>query len=234
MSPLRKQTRQETSCTNDQANGGGKVPELIKHLEARIDELFDRKISEMQACIKSLLTTKLNELEKKLNEKVEAVMVELQELKDDYNQCLYHVDQDSETKIAAAWEHAVQNEQYSRKHNVRIFGVSEDPEEHLEEKVITLIKDKLDVEVEPEEIDVIHRVGKKERSTRNMKPRAVIVKFSSNKAKMKVLMKRKHLKGRGITIAEDMAPDLAKRLKELNNKTSVERAWLVNGKIRYI
>ena len=67
-----------------------------------------------------------------------------------------------------------------------------------------------------------------------MKPRAVIVKFSSNKAKMKVLMKRKHLKGRGITIAEDMAPDLAKRLKELNNKTSVERAWLVNGKIRYI
>lgn len=102
MSPLRKQTRQETSCTNDQANGGGKVPELIKHLEARIDELFDRKISEMQACIKSLLTTKLNELEKKLNEKVEAVMVQLQELKDDYNQCLYHVDQDSETKIAAA------------------------------------------------------------------------------------------------------------------------------------
>lgn len=106
MSPLRKQTRQETSRTNDQASGGGDVPESIKHLEARNDELFDRKINEMQACIESLLTMKLTELEKKFDEKVAAVKVEFQELKDDYNQSLHHVEQDLETKIAAAREHA--------------------------------------------------------------------------------------------------------------------------------
>ena len=32
---------------------------------------------------------------------------------------------------------------------------------------------------------------------------------------------------------EDMASDLAKRLKELSNKDSVESAWFTNGKPKY-
>ena len=51
---------------------------------------------------------------------------------------------------------------------------------------------------------------------------------------MKILTKRRLLKGKNITIMEDMAPDLAKRLKTLKEKPSVQSAWLVNGKIRYI
>ena len=45
----------------------------------------------------------------------------------------------------------------------------------------------------------------------------MIVKFSSYKAKAAVLMKRRALKGTGITIAEYMAPEIAKRLKKLKN-----------------
>ena len=50
---------------------------------------------------------------------------------------------------------------------------------------------------------------------------------------MKLLLRRRALKGKKISIAEDMAPDLAKRLKALKEKASVERAWFINGKIRY-
>lgn len=60
---------------------------------------------------------------------------------------------------------------------------------------------------------------------RNLRPRAVTVKFSSYKAKAAVLMKRRALKGTGIT--------LAKRLKKLKEKTSAESVRFVNGKIRY-
>ena len=50
---------------------------------------------------------------------------------------------------------------------------------------------------------------------------------------MKILLKRKMLKGKGLVIAEDMADDIAKRLKELKRKRSVESSWFSNGKIRY-
>lgn len=51
---------------------------------------------------------------------------------------------------------------------------------------------------------------------------------------MKLLSKQKLLKGKSIAIMEDMASDLAKRLKKLKDKRSVEKAWFVNGKIRFI
>ena len=36
-----------------------------------------------------------------------------------------------------------------------------------------------------------------------------------------------------MSIAEDMAPEIANRLKKLKGKSSVETAWFVNGKLRY-
>ena len=39
---------------------------------------------------------------------------------------------------------------------------------------------------------------------------------------MKILLKRKKLKGKGLVIVEDMADDIAKRLKEVKSKRSVE------------
>ena len=59
-----------------------------------------------------------------------------------------------------------------------------------------------------------------------MRSRATIIKFLSNKSKMKLLLRRWALKGKKISIAED----LAKRLKALKEKASVERASFVNGK----
>ncbi|KAJ7386738.1 hypothetical protein OS493_006751 [Desmophyllum pertusum] len=77
-------------------------------------------------------------------------------------------------------------------------------EENLEDKVIMMVKEKLDVDLKQEDIDIVHRVGKMEQNGD-----AVIVKFSSNKTKMRVVMKRRVLKGTGITIAEDIAPEMS-------------------------
>ena len=48
-----------------------------------------------------------------------------------------------------------------------------------------------------------------------------------------VLLKRRQLKGKKLVILEDMGPDLAKRLKRLKEKRSVETAWFSDGKIKY-
>ena len=55
----------------------------------------------------------------------------------------------------------------------------------------------------------------------------------SNKSKMKILKNRWNLKGRRIAIMEDMAQDLAKRLKKLKEKWTVGSPWFANGKVRY-
>ena len=113
--------------------------------------------------------------------------------------------------------------------------------EDIEAKVIGMAKDELGVEIKPEEIEIAHRIGqarnsssKTARSQGHPKPKSIIVKLASNKTKMKLLTKRKLLKGKKIVIVEDMATDIAKSLKKLKKKASVESAWFVNGKIKYI
>lgn len=143
------------------------------------------------------------------------------------NESLNHVEQVLTDKIQSTWEYAVRNEQYSRKNNVRIFGLQEERDENLEERVITFAKEYVNVEVKPEEVEIVHRIGAiRAGASRSNKQKAVIVKFVSNKTKMKLLTERRLLKVKGFAVMEDMAPDIAKRLKELKETSSVEDAWL--------
>ena len=51
-------------------------------------------------------------------------------------------------------------EQYTRKHNLEIHGISETPEENIPEKIIKLGKI-LNVHVSNNDIDICHRMGRK-------------------------------------------------------------------------
>ncbi|KAK9753439.1 hypothetical protein QE152_g3563 [Popillia japonica] len=53
-------------------------------------------------------------------------------------------------------------EQYSRKNNLRIFGVPKVEGEHTESTVIKLVKDKLNISISPNDIDCCHRLNEKE------------------------------------------------------------------------
>lgn len=72
---------------------------------------------------------------------------EIDDLKDDYNANLNHVEQNFTDTIASTWEYAVRNKQYSRRNNVCIFRLEEDPEDNLEVKLINLAKEHLQVDV---------------------------------------------------------------------------------------
>lgn len=117
------------------------------------------------------------------------------------------------------WNYAVWKEQYSRKNNIRILEVEEEPEENLEEMVITIGREELGLEIVHRISQMRHNASETERSSHNLRPRAITVKFSSNKAKMNMLSKRNLLRGKNV-VMEDMAPDIAKRLKNLKDKDS--------------
>ena len=81
-------------------------------------------------------------------------------------------------------------EQYTRKHNLEIHGISETPEENIPEKVIKLRK-VLNVHISNNDTDICHRMATQRT---NGNPRPIIVRFKSYKAKDELYRDRKHLK----------------------------------------
>jgi len=97
------------------------------------------------------------------------------------------------------------SEQYSRRNNVRIFGVPEsvDPKESTDDIVLNLCKS-LGADMSIQEIDRSHRTGK----PGGRKPRPIIVKFTSYRARQKLYTQRRELKScsgqENIFINEDL------------------------------
>lgn len=56
-----------------------------------------------------------------------------------------------------------ENEQYSRKSNIRVLGVQEPYDENCETQVCQLLHEKLGINITEDAIDAAHRVGAKTR-----------------------------------------------------------------------
>ena len=121
---------------------------------------------------------------------------------------------------------AVANEQHSRKSNIRIFGLKEESNEDCVKVVLQLLNNKLKVNLQEDDIDVAHRVGRK-----SQKPRAMIVKFMRRKHRFVVMRKRKTLKGSGTTIADDLARGIHQLYNRVRDHVDVTDAWTWDGKV---
>ena len=64
-------------------------------------------------------------------------------------------------------------EQYSRRNCLLIHGIKEEKDENTDNVVIKFIQDDLQEEINIEDLDRMHRIGK----TNNGKSRPIIVKF---------------------------------------------------------
>ena len=120
------------------------------------------------------------------------------------------------------------NEQYSRRQNVRVTGFVEEEEENCAEKFVNLWREKIALDVNDEIVDRAHRAGKKEEGAN----RAIIVRLKTHKDKLTILRNRKNLRGSGFYINED--------LTKINQKlsytarvtcTNADTSWTVDGKI---
>ena len=92
-------------------------------------------------------------------------------------------------------------EQYSRRGSIRIYGIDEETPGSTDDKVLDLINNYVALKppLDPNEIEVSHRVGKSDDPA--SKPRAMLVKFVSRRTKNRVMNKevRKKLKTLPVT-----------------------------------
>lgn len=120
-------------------------------------------------------------------------------------------------------------EQYTRRNSIRIHGM-EEWRWRGRENTIELVSDFLYNQFGLEtDIEIAHRVGEKGRN-RN-EPRSIIVKFVRRSDKMEVMLRRKQLKGSGISISDDLTVKNVKLIKVTRENERIEAAWSWDGKV---
>ncbi len=133
-----------------------------------------------------------------------------------------------ESKMQKSEARMVEQEQYSRKTSVRIFGLEETGGENLAEKVCVLAKETLGVNVEPADIIAAHRLPAAPNAPG---PRPAIVKFLRRAKKDEVILNRKKLKGKRIGITDDLCREYHQVINRVSKDQRVKSCWYWNGKI---
>ena len=120
------------------------------------------------------------------------------------------------------------NEQFSRKNNIKIMHVEEEPsenEEKLTEKVCSVLS-KQGVDLQKEEIIAIHRLPR-----RNQSRKPVIIKTINNNVKTRVMRKRREMRTAGYRIADDVTKLNTGLISRLSDNENIDSAWYFNGSV---
>ena len=141
--------------------------------------------------------------------------------------------QDFENEVKIKLDH---HEQYSRRHSLRIVNnVVEKQGEDTNQIVIDIAKKMLDKNIEPNEIDRSHRIGRPNRN----KARPIIVKFVSYNMKRETFRARKRLNfagqdAKGVYINEDLTKTRQQMLslaRALQKDHLISDSWTLDGNI---
>ena len=124
-------------------------------------------------------------------------------------------------------------EQYGRRNNIRISGISYDAENESAHEttdgVLRLLNENLEMNVGYQDIDIAHRLGKYKPNIK----RSVIVKFIHRHVKASVMSNAKKLKNTNIFINEDLTylNQTVLASLRLKAKDRVAKCWSFEGKI---
>ena len=122
-------------------------------------------------------------------------------------------------------EHAVDcNQQYSRRNCLIIHGLADDPTATTDERVIKCFKDKLNITIDPRDIDRSHPLP-------STKKKPVIVKFVRYNSRHLIFINKKKLKGTGISITESLTTRRLRALNEAKDEHGFRNVWTSDGKI---
>ena len=122
-------------------------------------------------------------------------------------------------------------EQYSMRNCILVHGIVEETVEDTNEKIITL-QQSMDETLKPEDIDRSHRLGKP-KSSKNAKPRPIIVKFVRYTSRNRIYRNKKKLKGTGISLTESLTAKRINVLEKAREEHTFNNVWSQDGKIMF-
>ena len=195
-------------------------------LTDRIIKLEDNNVTTEKSILK--VTAGVSELDKRVqdleadNTAVQTTVTELLEENDNLKSEILLLKSDMEK----TQDDIMKNEQYTRQNNIKIFGIVENRNENCVDIVRDLARNRLHLEIRPEQIAITHRILGKQG-----KPRPIIVRFGDHEVKYTMLKQRRQLKGSGISIQEDLVRGVWDKLSMIKESKQCKDCWAWNGKI---
>jgi hypothetical protein len=234
---------------------------LLSQIKSQLDSLQEKVVTKgdldaMRNDLRSEIDTLIQTFVKRidgLEEKVEKIEKERDEMKlevnavRDMNSELFQRLNKHDSQIRSFRKAQNDQEQQNRKWNVRVYNVEEVKPEDTETshdcitKCCKVFSDLVGVPVSEEEVEVAHRVGNRApppgnsssgtQGQRRARPRPIILRFMSRKTRDKVLRERRKLKGKGVSIGEDLTHMNFNLLKQAADHSATMDAWTTNGKV---
>lgn len=128
-------------------------------------------------------------------------------------------------------------EQYTRRPNLRVYGIPEADGEDTDQQILRLCHDRLGVDLGLAAISRSHRVGKKITEPApdgRPRQRGIIVRFVSYRDRQLVYEAKKKLKGTGVVVKEDLTSrrlEVYRRAVEVHGQRS---CWSSDGRIFWV
>lgn len=117
-------------------------------------------------------------------------------------------------------------QQQEKIRNICIYGLQEENNEKLDEKVLKLFCEKVNVETRAQNIIKCYRIG-----NNKTKARPVIVKFEKIEHKNLIFKNCKNLKGSKIVVAEDLIKSRLKLLQDVKEKFDKKAVYTFEGNV---
>ena len=180
-----------------------------------------------------VVKTKRSIIRCEMQEELRELQQELKELKEVVSQKNKQIDELGK-RLKAAEVQLDTQEQYSRRNSIRIYGLSEDENEDATKKTLDLFQQKMNIDVQPSDIDRIHRIGRKDNASRH---RPLIVKFATYRARNRVFRAKAQLKDsetRSVFINEDLTrtrSELFYKARRMKKSKQIMDCWTFDGKI---
>jgi len=133
------------------------------------------------------------------------------------------------------------NEQYSRRNNLRFKGLPVKPTDDCRTAVVDFVRKHMHINIDLSDVDVAHPVTSKNSTlVKSAEPGGVnsssthpvlLVKFKCREHRDKIIRGRKILKDSGVSIAEDLTGLNVQTMNRLDNDELVNNTWSWNGHV---
>ena len=247
-----KDSQKESPSTSDsspKSTKGKSMQTTMDVIQTQLTEINEElkktvKVSDIRTIVKGVVEELFSNYEKKMNEEVSKLKEENEKLNQENKELRKEVrNQDqalnemnnrlevNERMTKSAMSKANFNEQYSRKNNIKFYGVTEHKGEELLQTVNTVL-DQVGERIDKSDVLAMHRIpGKKDQ------PRPIIVKLRSSETKTAVMKKRSDIKrltlendGK-VKVSDDVTQDNTALISRLLQDHRISAAWYFNGSI---
>jgi hypothetical protein len=212
----------DESITSEMAEENSSEDIRLKKLFEQFDRKLEKRFRQFTEDTKALVSEVLSNAKKNV-EKVKT----LEEENKDLRQEVFDLKKSQkELKIDIN-----RGAQHSRKDNCRIWKLEEKVNEDTREVVISMIRSLLRVDINREDISACHRLppGRKKDE-----PKPILVKWRNRCIKELVMKSRKLLKGKRITISDDITRDNMALMDRAKKSGTFESVWFFNGKVHAV